>query len=209
MKKASLFVLSFLLLFVTGCQAAGDPLAQLPDTKEVSVQVEGSEETFTANKAQRDGVYAMYYDPQEFIYVPGEMVDGAFTDQFVSAYDLYDDETSLTPTGIQVCYVPDCNASDWFAALEPGSQFAPQQFPDGSMQSWQHEAQPNYKFGDNSLLFLRWDLAPNAEEWAVYCYTSPYQDGTLFFFVTCPSEALEGWGARMDNILRTLVLAEQ
>ena len=208
MKKIFLLALiSWLLLPLAGCQSAEDRLSQLPDTQDVTITIEGLQETITTSKAQRDGFYAMYYNPEDFQYIPGSVTDGAFTDKFVSVYD---DETTLVSTYIYVHYEPNCKASEWFAALEPGSEFAPQKSPLSAIvfPTWESDAKPSYLLGDNDLLFLRW-TANSLFDVENYCYTSPYQNGTLFILASYPEEAAEDWGTRIDSTIRTLVLAEE
>ena len=102
----------FALLPLTGCQSgkteaeqpAAPTLADLPETKDMTVMVEGTEETVSLQKAMHEDFYALYYDSENLIYAPGEVLeDGSFTDAFLSAYD---DETIEVPTTMKVCYAP-------------------------------------------------------------------------------------------------------
>lgn len=207
MKKRYLPALLITLLLFTGCQSAENRLAQLPDTQDITFTVEGSEETITASKAQRDDFYALYYNPEDFLYLPGDITDGAFTDKFLSVYD---DETTILSIYVYVHYEPDCTASAYFSVLAPDSELAPQKSPlsSSALPAWKSDSKPVYILGDNDLLFLRWtpEFSSGIES---YCYTSPYKDGTLFILASYPAEAIEGWGARIDTTIRTLVLAEE
>ena len=207
MKKIFLLALFLWLLPLAGCQSADDRLSQLPDTQDMTITIEGMQETVTASKAQHDAFYAMYYNPEDFLYIPDQVADGPFTDRFLS---IYDDETTLISTYIYIHYEPDCKASEWFAALAPDSQFAPQKSALSAVASpsWKSDLKPVYMLGNNSLLFLRWTTEASYDV-ENYCYTSPYKDGTLFILASYPKEAAEGWGTRIDSTIRTLVLAEE
>ena len=136
MKKLSVLLLlcCLALLPLTGCQSGGQdtdqdaqqpavsPLAQLPETRDSVILIEGMEETVSLQKAMHENFYALYYDPQSLLYVPGEVLeDGSFTDVFLSVYD---DETTEVPTTLTISYTPDITPEDWAASVE-NTQWAP------------------------------------------------------------------------------------
>lgn len=209
MKPIALLSLVLLLLLpLAGCQT-DDRLAQLPDSQEITMTLHGVKESVTAQKAQRDACYAIYYEAERLSYLPGDVIDGAFTDKLLAADD---DGTAALPTGLYIHYEPNSTATEWLASLAPDHEFSPSMdaaSPDES-PAWKklYTNKDFYQLGNNSALFLRWEIQPAPPTSYRYCYTSPYQDGVLLIMATYPREDAENWDNRLDATVRTLVLAE-
>ncbi len=209
MKQFSLLSLILLLLLpLAGCQT-DDRLAQLPDSQELTMTLHGVKESVTAQKAQRDACYAIYYEPERLTYLPGQVADGAFTDKLLAADD---DGTASLPTGLYIHYEPNCTATEWLASLAPDHEFSPSMdaaSPDES-PAWEklYTNKDFYQLGNNSALFLRWEVQPAPLTSCRYCYTSPYQDGVLLIMANYPREDAENWDDRLDTTVRTLDMPE-
>ena len=219
MKKLSALLLlcCLALLPLTGCQSGGQdtdqdaqqpaasPLAQLPETKDSVILIEGMEETVSLQKAMHQDFYALYYDPQSLTYAPGEVLeDGSFTDVFLSVYD---DETTEVPTTLTISYTPDITPEDWAASVE-NTQWAPFRAVYDSTfgGTWQATdgtellSETAFQHWDGTNLFVQND-----------CYTAPFRNGCLAIAISHPNttEYAEGWGVRLDAAVHTLVLAAE
>lgn len=215
MKKLAVLLLlcCFALLPLTGCQSgkteaeqpAAPTLADLPETQDMTVMVEGSEETVSLQKAMHEDFYALYYDSENLIYAPGEVLeDGSFTDAFLSAYD---DETIEVPTTMKVCYAPGVTPEDWAASVEMTEWAPARSMLDSTIGGTWEATDETALLGETE--FQAWDgtndLVKNI------CYTTPFRDGCLAIIISHPnsSDYSEGWGARLDAVAHTLVLAAE
>lgn len=223
MKKRSIILLLMLLILsLTGCQQKSEnlpgavgpaqteeqpaaiDLATLPDTKDLAFTVEGTNETITTAKAMHDNFYAMYYDAERFAYVPGEILDTGFSDAFIS---LYDDESTTIMTTMKVCYTANTTPEQWIANTVD-TEWAPQQDLDASsVPSWEASEQ-TASLGQDNLKFQLW-TSSDAVGATNLCYTIPFRGGCFAVVVSYPQEAAEGWGVRMDTMIKTLVLAAE
>lgn len=210
MKKLTTLLLlcCLALLPLTGCQAnkqnaeqpATPTLAELPETKDMTIMVEGMEETVVVQKAMHEDFYALYYEPDSLIYVPGEVLeDGSFVDVFISAYD---DELTEVPTTMEVCYTPNITPKDWAASVTPRRA----SFDSFFGGAWEITEETTLI---NETEFQIWDGTNNFVQ--NICYTTPFRDGCLAITISYPnkSEYIEGWGTRLGAAAHTLVLAAE
>ena len=210
-QHATLLFVLLLLLLLTGCQQTKSAdmqsdqldLADLPATQDFTITVEGLEETSTYTKAQHDDFYAIYYDAEAFTYVPGEITDNAFSDRFISVYD---DETTMVPTTMLICYTPDCTPEDWIATNALG-EFAPRVQPYTSVLPQWELTDQEITLGDDTHTWQLWD-GTAVDGTGNYCYTTSYHDGCLALLLSYPAEYAEGWSTRMTSMAQTIVLAD-
>lgn len=217
-KKLSVCLLlcCFTLLPLTGCQTtpeqeqqeaqpAPSTLADLPETQDMTVSVEGMDETITAQKAMHENFYALYYNPEELTYVPGEVLeDSSFTDSFISVYD---DETTEVPTTIKLHYAPDMTPEDWAASVEL-TEWAPlHSMLDSTIGDTWEATDETATFQETA--FQVWNGTNNFVQNT--CYTAPFRGGCLAIIVSYPNstEYIEGWGTRLTAVVNTLVLAAE
>lgn len=217
----SALLLTFLLLFVTGCQSdspqqADTPavdqndapsevnvLDQLPETREFLFSLEGQEEKKVLHKAQHDEYYAMYYDLDGFEYVPGEVLPAGFSDQFVSVYD---DETSMVLTTMKVCYTADTTPEQWMDTTL-GTEWSPQnEITSSTMAQWE-PTDESAALGQAGESFQVWQA--DAKGVTNLCYTTSYKSGCLAVILSYPDEVAEGWGSRMHTMVESLVLVDE
>ena len=186
------------------------PNSALDDTYvEETFMLEGMEETVRLELNRQSGYYALYTDNSIFHRVPQEVnIDGAFCDKYLRSV-----EPSLIQSYMQVGYVPNITVDEWLKKVATDSDyyvFAPQNNPLNSTISFEWEATGEYKIFTNE---------PN-RQWQEFvaflgvnnrCYLTPYRDGVMIVQYSHPfsSEAEEGIGGRMAQMVDTLVLATE
>lgn len=179
-------------------------LAELPETKDMLFTVEGTEESATVTKALHDEFYAMYYDTNGFAFVPGEILDTGFSDSFIS---LYDDESTMVLTTMKVCYTADRTPEQWIESTA-NTEWAPQTDITSSVLANWEPTEQNAALGKENQSFRIW-TASDSVGVTNYCYTTPFRGGSLAVIVSYPNEVAEEWGTRMEDMVQTLILAEE
>ncbi len=177
--------------------------------KEYPIMLEGMEETVRLYRNREPGYYAMYTDNTIFHRVPQKIeIDGAFCDKYLRRV-----EESMIQSYMQISFVPDITVNEWIAKVETDSAytvFAPQNNPLNSTLSFAWEATDAYKTFTNEPNRQWQEFAAFTGAYNV-CYLTPYRDGVMIVQLSHPfgSEYAEGLGARMNQMIDTLVLGTE
>ena len=177
--------------------------------KDYPFMLEGMEETVRLYRNREPGYYAMYTDNSIFHRVPQEYtVEGAFLDRYLRRV-----EPNIVQCYIQVGYEPNMTIGEWLDEVETDrdyEKYLPQTNPWALYEGLEWAPTGNYK------------VFPNEPErqWREYitisgaynvCYLTPYRDGVMIVQISHPlgAEDFEGMGARMAQMIDTLVLATE
>ena len=177
--------------------------------KDYPFMLEGMEETVRLYRNREPGYYAMYTDNSIFHRVPQEYtVEGAFLDRYLRRV-----EPNIVQCYIQVGYEPNMTIGEWLDEVETDRDYArylPQTNPWALYEGLEWAPTGNYKVFPNE---------PD-RQWREYitisgaynvCYLTPYRDGVMIVQISHPlgAEDFEGMGARMAQMIDTLVLATE
>ncbi len=177
--------------------------------RDFTFMLEGMEETVRLELNRQSGYYALYTDSSIFHRVPQERtVEGAFLDRYLRRV-----EPNIVQCYIQVGYEPNMTIGEWLDEVETDrdyEKYLPQTNPWVLYEGLEWAPTGNYK------------VFPNEPErqWREYitisgaynvCYLTPYRDGVMIVQISHPfgAEDFEGMGARMAQMIDTLVLATE
>lgn len=160
--------------------------AAVENSQTTTVQVEGNSETVPAKSVKGSYGYSITYDSSRFTFGPAE---GADTITPVS-----EDTASVGNVYMAISQITEYNLEDTVAGLILQTNY------DGNAQ--------DTTIGTNAYpaktFFYQEGDGPQAMIREYYCVEN--KDGVLLIEIGFPSEAAEGYGARLEGIVDTLTL---